>query len=79
MNNRKREPKPSFAEATLLCDPVLPDQTKCIRVLLVSRKRNFIRKHIGDFVGLEVTKGKHLRRSILRQVKDVLPTHIVNL
>ena len=36
-----------------------------------------VRKHIGDFVGLEVTKGKHLR--ILRQVKDVLPTHIVNL
>jgi len=29
-----------------------------------------IRKHIGDFVGLEVTKGKHLR--ILHQVVDVL-------
>ena len=33
-----------------------------------------IRKHIGDFVGLEVTKGKHLR--ILRQVVDVVPSFI---
>ena len=33
-----------------------------------------IRKHIGDFVGLKVTKGKHLR--ILRQVVDVLPSFI---
>ena len=31
-------------------------------------------KHIGDFVGLEVTKGKHLR--ILRNVVDVLPSFI---
>ena len=31
-----------------------------------------VRKHIADFVGLEVTKGKHLR--ILRQVVDVLPS-----
>ena len=35
-----------------------------------------IRKHIGDFVGLEVTKGKHLR--ILRNVVDVLPSFIKN-
>ena len=33
-----------------------------------------IRKHIGDFVGLEVTKVKHLR--ILRQVVDALPSFI---
>ena len=33
-----------------------------------------VRKHIGDFVGLEVTKGKHLR--ILRNVVDVLPSFI---
>ena len=33
-----------------------------------------VRKHIGDFVGLEVTKGKHLR--ILRNVVDVLPSLI---
>jgi len=33
---------------------------------------NGVRKHIADFVGLEVTKGKHLR--ILRNVKDVLPS-----
>ena len=33
-----------------------------------------VRKHIADFVGLEVTKGKHLR--ILRQVVDVLPSFI---
>ena len=33
-----------------------------------------VRKHIGDFVGLEVTKEKHLR--ILRQVVDVLPSFI---
>ena len=32
-----------------------------------------IRKHIGDFVGLEVTKGKHLR--ILLRVVDVLSSH----
>ena len=31
-------------------------------------------KHIGDFVGLEVTKGKHLR--ILQNVVDVLPSFI---
>eukprot|EP00563_Minutocellus_polymorphus_P005305 CAMPEP_0181044038 /NCGR_PEP_ID=MMETSP1070-20121207/13039_1 /TAXON_ID=265543 /ORGANISM="Minutocellus polymorphus, Strain NH13" /LENGTH=292 /DNA_ID=CAMNT_0023122429 /DNA_START=12 /DNA_END=890 /DNA_ORIENTATION=+ len=30
-----------------------------------------VRKHVADFVGMEVTKGKHLR--ILRQVKDGLP------
>lgn len=33
-----------------------------------------IRKHIGDFVGLEVTKGNQLR--ILRNVADVLPSLI---
>ena len=33
-----------------------------------------VRKNIGDFVGLEVTKGKQLR--ILRQVVDVLPSFI---
>ena len=33
-----------------------------------------VRKHIGDFVGLEVTKGKQLR--ILRSVVDVLPSLI---
>ena len=33
-----------------------------------------VRKHIGDFVGLEVTKGKHLR--ILRNEVDVLPSLI---
>ena len=35
-----------------------------------------VRKHIADFVGLEVTKGKHLR--ILRNVVDVLPSRIEN-
>ena len=34
-----------------------------------------VRKHIGDFVGLEVTKGKHLR--ILRNVVEVLPSFII--
>ena len=34
-----------------------------------------VRKHIGDFVGLEVTKGKHLR--ILRSVVGVLPSFIL--
>lgn len=33
-----------------------------------------VRKHIGDYVGLEVTKGKQLR--ILRNVVDVLPSFI---
>ena len=33
-----------------------------------------VRKHIFDFVGLEVTKGKHLR--ILRSVVEVLPSFI---
>ena len=33
-----------------------------------------VRKHIGNFVGLEVKKGKHLR--ILRNVVDVLPSLI---
>jgi len=33
-----------------------------------------VRKHIADFVGVEVTKGKHLR--ILRNVKDVLSSFI---
>ena len=33
-----------------------------------------VRKHIGDFVGLEVTKGKQLR--ILRSMVDVLPSFI---
>ena len=33
-----------------------------------------VRKHIGDFVGLEVTKRKHLR--ILHQVVDVLPSFV---
>ena len=34
------------------------------------------RQHIGDFLGLEVTKEKHL--CILRQVADVLPSFIIN-
>jgi len=33
-----------------------------------------VRKHIGDYVGLEVTKGKQLR--ILRNVVDLLPSFI---
>jgi hypothetical protein len=33
-----------------------------------------VRKHIGNFVGLEVTKAKQLR--ILRNVVDVLPSFI---
>ena len=33
-----------------------------------------VRKHIGDFVGLEVTKRRHLR--ILRSVLDVVPAFI---
>ena len=33
-----------------------------------------VRKHIGNFVGLEVTKRKQLR--ILRSVVDVLPSFI---
>ena len=35
-----------------------------------------VRKHIGDFVGLEITKGKQLR--ILRQVVHVLPSYIAS-
>ena len=35
-----------------------------------------VRKHIGDYVGMEVTKGKHLR--ILRNVVNVLPSFIKN-
>jgi len=35
MNNRKSECQPNFSDVTLLCDPALPDQTECIRMLLV--------------------------------------------
>jgi len=35
MNNRKSECQPNFSYVTLLCDPALPDQTECIRMLLV--------------------------------------------
>jgi len=33
-----------------------------------------VRKHIGDFIGVEVTKRKHLR--ILQSVKEVFPSYI---
>lgn len=35
MNNRKSECQPKCSDVTLLCDPALPDQTECTRMLLV--------------------------------------------
>ena len=48
------------------------DQRCCILQCLSGHSG--VRKHIADFVGLEVTKGRHLR--ILRQVVDALPSFI---
>jgi hypothetical protein len=47
------------------------DQTRALQCL---SGHPGVRKHIGDFVGLEVTKKKHL--CILRQVVDALPSFI---
>jgi hypothetical protein len=51
--------------------PPAPDENQS-RTLQCLSGHPGVRKHIGDFVGLEVTKGKQLR--ILRQVVDVLPS-----
>ena len=53
--------------------PPAPDTDKS-RTLQCLSGYPGVRKHIADFVGLEVTKAKHLR--ILRQVVEVLPSFI---
>ena len=53
--------------------PPAPDQDQC-RTLQCLSGHAGVRKHIGDFVGLEVTKRKHLR--ILHQAMDVLPSFV---
>jgi hypothetical protein len=61
------------AVITFLCGalPPAPDKDRS-RTLQYLSGHPGVRKHIADFVGLEVTKGKHLR--ILRNVVDVLPS-----
>ena len=54
--------------------PPAPDKDQSCALQCLSGHAG-VRKHIADFVGLEVTKGKHLR--ILRQVVDVLPSFIL--
>ena len=51
--------------------PPAPNKTQS-RIIQDLSGHPGVRKHIGDFVGLEVTKGKHLR--ILRKVVDVVPS-----
>ena len=53
--------------------PPAPD-TDQVRTLQCLSGYPGVRKHVADFVGLEVTKGKQLR--ILRSVVDVLPSFI---
>ena len=53
--------------------PPAPDK-KQSRTLQCLSGHPGVRKHIGTFVGLEVTKAKQLR--ILRNVVDVLPSFI---
>ena len=50
-----------------------PDRDQ-VRTLQCLSGHPGVRKHIGDFVGLEVTKRRHLR--ILRSVLDVVPAFI---
>ena len=54
--------------------PPAPNQ-KQSRMLQCLSGHPGVRKHIGDFVGLEVTKGKHLR--ILRNVVKALPSFTI--
>jgi hypothetical protein len=56
--------------------PPAPDKDQSCALLQCLSGHPGVRKHIGDFVGLEITKGKQLR--ILRQVVDVLPSFIIN-
>lgn len=51
--------------------PPAPNTDRSCCLLQVLSGVPGVRKDIGDFVGLEVRKGKHLR--ILRQVVNVLP------
>ena len=53
--------------------PPAPDKARSCTLQCLSGLLG-VRKHIGDFVGLEVTKGKQLR--ILRNVQEVLPSLI---
>ena len=53
--------------------PPSPDQ-KQSRMLQCLSGHPGVRKHIGDFVGLEITKGKQLR--ILRSLKEQLPSFL---
>ena len=64
------------AVITFLCGalPPAPDEDES-RTLQCLSVHPGIRKLIGDFVGLEITKGKHLR--ILRHVVEVLPSFII--
>ena len=59
----------TFLGGTLPLAPTRSTDQRCILPCLSGHPG--VRKHIGDFVGLEVTKGKHLR--ILQNVKKVLP------
>ena len=54
--------------------PPPPDKDQSCALLQCLSGYPGVRKHIADFVGLEITKGKHLR--ILRQVVEVLPSFI---
>ena len=65
---------------TYLCGTLPPTSSRPVQIS--PRRQRFlqclsghpgVRKHIADFVGLEVTKGKHLR--ILRSVMEVLPAY----
>ena len=60
----------TFLVGTLPPEPG-KDQTRSIQCL---SGHPGVRKHISDFVGLEVTKQKHLR--ILRNVAEVMPSFI---
>jgi len=59
----------TFLGGALPLAPTRSTDQRCILPCLSGHPG--VRKHIGDFVGLEVTKGKHLR--ILQNVKKVLP------
>ena len=59
----------TFLGGTLPLAPTRSTDQRCILPCLSGHSG--VRKHIDDFVGLEVTKGKHLR--ILENVKKVLP------
>ena len=62
-----------FLSGTL---PPAPDKDQSCTLLQCLSGQPGVRKHIADFVGLEVTKAKQLR--ILRNVVDVLPSFIKN-